>query len=84
MDFIPEALNKKPEVLLIYTQRMIRGRTFEMIENLGILTLAAQLNANGFEAKAYTGITTDAVKTIKNMKDRLFAVCFCLRGMLPS
>ena len=76
MDFIPEALNKKPEVLLIYTQRMIRGRTFEMIENLGILTLAAQLNANGFEAKAYTGITTDAVKTIKNMKDRLFAVCF--------
>jgi radical SAM superfamily enzyme YgiQ (UPF0313 family) len=76
VDFIPEALNKKPEVLLIYTQRMIRGRTFEMIENLGILTLAAQLNANGFEAKAYTGITTDAVKTIKNMKDRLFAVCF--------
>jgi radical SAM superfamily enzyme YgiQ (UPF0313 family) len=55
---------------------MVRGRTFEMIENLGILTLAAQLNANGFEAKAYTGITTDAVKTIEKMKDSLFAVCF--------
>ncbi|MDD3307830.1 MAG: radical SAM protein [Acetobacterium sp.] len=76
MDFIPETLIEKPEVLLVYTQRMVRGRTFEMIENLGILTLAAQLNANGFEAKAYTGITTDAVKTIEKMKDRLFAVCF--------
>ena len=59
MDFIPETLINKPKVLLVYTQRMVRGRTFEMIENLGILTLAAQLNANGFEAKAYTGITTD-------------------------
>lgn len=76
MDFIPTTINKKPEVLLVYTQRMIRGRTFEMIENLGILTLAAQLNANGFDAKAYTGITTDAVKTIEKMKDDLFAVCF--------
>jgi radical SAM superfamily enzyme YgiQ (UPF0313 family) len=76
VDFIPETLIEKPEVLLVYTQRMVRGRTFEMIENLGILTLAAQLNANGFEAKAYTGITTDAVKTIEKMKDRLFAVCF--------
>lgn len=76
MDFISETISSKPEVLLIYTQRMIRGRTFEMIENLGILTLAAQLNANGFKAKAYTGITTDVVKTIKNLKDRLFAVCF--------
>lgn len=52
MDFISETISSKPEVLLIYTQRMIRGRTFEMIENLGILTLAAQLNANGFKAKA--------------------------------
>jgi len=76
VDFIPKTITRKPEVLLVYTQRMIRGRTFEMIENLGILTLAAQLNANGFDAKAYTGITTDAVKTIKNLKDRLFAVCF--------
>lgn len=65
MDFIPETLINKPKVLLVYTQRMVRGRTFEMIENLGILTLAAQLNANGFEAKAYTGITTDAVRTIE-------------------
>lgn len=76
MAFIPETVTRKPEVLLVYTQRMIRGRTFEMIENLGILTLAAQLNASGFDAKAYTGITTDAVKTIEEMKDRLFAVCF--------
>ncbi len=76
MDFIPETLINKPKVLLVYTQRMVRGRTFEMIENLGILTLAAQLNANGFEAKAYTGITTDAVRTIEKMKDSLFAVCF--------
>ncbi|HEY5537463.1 MAG TPA: radical SAM protein [Acetobacterium sp.] len=76
MDFISETMTNKPRVLLVYTQRMVRGRTFEMIENLGILTLAAQLNANGFDAKAYTGITTDAVKTIKKMKDSLFAVCF--------
>ncbi|HOO88184.1 MAG TPA: cobalamin-dependent protein [Synergistales bacterium] len=47
-----------------------------MIGNLGILTLAAQLNADGFEAYAYTGITTDVVKTIGQMKERLFAVCF--------
>lgn len=76
MDFIPETITRKPEVLLVYTQRRVIGRTFEMIENLGILTLAAQLNANGFNAKAYTGITTDAVKTIEKLKDRLFAVCF--------
>lgn len=76
MDFIPQTMVAKPQILLVYTQRMIRGRTFEMIENLGILTLAAQLNANGFEAKAYTGITTDAVKKIKARKDSLFAVCF--------
>jgi len=76
VDFIPKTITRKPEVLLVYTQRMVRGRTFEMIENLGILTLAAQINANGFDAKAYTGITTDAVKTIEKMKDRLFAVCF--------
>ncbi len=76
MDFIPQTMIVKPKVLLVYTQRMIRGRTFEMIENLGILTLAAQLNANGFDAKAYTGITTDAVKVIEAMKDDLFAVCF--------
>lgn len=76
MDSISATITNNPKVLLVYTQRMIRGRTFEMIENLGILTLAAQLNANGFEAKAYTGITTDAVKTIEKMKDDLFAVCF--------
>ncbi|MBI4857953.1 MAG: B12-binding domain-containing radical SAM protein [Acetobacterium woodii] len=76
MDFISETIASRPKVLLVYTQRMVRGRTFEMIENLGILTLAAQLNANGFEAKAYTGITTDAVKTIEKSKDDLFAVCF--------
>lgn len=76
MDFISETMTNKPKVLLVYTQRMVRGRTFEMIENLGILTLAAQLNANGFDAKAYTGISTDAVKTIEKMKDGLFAVCF--------
>lgn len=76
MDFISKTMKNNPKVLLIYTQRMVRGRTFEMIENLGILTLAAQLNANGFEAKAYTGITTDVMKTIGKMKDDLFAVCF--------
>lgn len=76
MDFIPETISRKPEVLLVYTQRRVIGRTFEMIENLGILTLAAQLNANGFKAKAYTGITTDVEKTIEKLKDRLFAVCF--------
>lgn len=76
MDLVSESMNNKPKVLLVYTQRMVRGRTFEMIENLGILTLAAELNAHGFDAKAYTGITTDAVKTIEKMKDCLFAVCF--------
>ncbi len=69
-------MKKPPLVLLVYTQRMIRGRTFEMIGNLGILTLAAQLNANGFEAKVCTCITTDVVKIIERMKESLFAVCF--------
>lgn len=69
-------MNPSPLVLLVYTQRLVLGRTFEMIGNLGILTLAAQLNADGFEAYAYTGITTDVVKTIGRMKERLFAVCF--------
>ena len=69
-------MNASPLVLLVYTQRLVPGRTFEMIGNLGILTLAAQLNADGFEAYAYTGITTDVVKTIGQMKERLFAVCF--------
>ena len=69
-------MNPSPLVLLVYTQRLVPGRTFEMIGNLGILTLAAQLNADGFEAYAYTGITTDVVKTIGRMKERLFAVCF--------
>ncbi len=76
MDFIWKKISNKPKVLLVYTQRMVRGRTFEMIGNLGILTLAAELNANGFDAKAYTGITTDVVKVIEKMKDCLFAVCF--------
>ncbi len=76
MAFISKTMKSKPKILLIYAQRMVRGRTFEMIENLGILTLAARLNANGFEAKAYTGITTDAMKTIEKMKEDLFAVCF--------
>lgn len=69
-------MKRPPLVLLVYTQRLVPGRTFEMIGNLGVLTLAAQLNAGGFDAKAYTGITTDVVKTIGGMKDRLFAVCF--------
>ncbi|MDD3169863.1 MAG: radical SAM protein [Eubacteriales bacterium] len=76
MDFISKTMKNKPEVLLIYTQRMVKGRNFEAIGNLGILTLAAQLNANGFEAKAYTGITTDAMRIIEKKKDDLFAVCF--------
>ncbi|SMC90164.1 B12-binding domain-containing radical SAM protein [Sporomusa malonica] len=76
MDFIWETMNNKPKVLLVYTQRMVKGRTFEMIENLGTLTLAAQLNAHGFAAKAYTAIATDVMKTIEKMKDCLFAVCF--------
>jgi len=69
-------MRENPIVLLVYTQRMVIGRTFEMIGNLGILTLAAQLNANGFDAKACTGITTDVAKTIGRRKDQLFAVCF--------
>lgn len=76
MDFIWETMNSKPKVLLVYTQRMVKGRTFEMIGNLGTLTLAAQLNAHGFDAKAYTAIATDVMKTIEKMKDCLFAVCF--------
>ncbi len=69
-------MNASPLVLLVYTQRLVLGRTFEMIGNLGILTLAAQLNADGFEAYAYTGITTETLNTIGRMKERLFAVCF--------
>ncbi|WKY47598.1 radical SAM protein [Eubacteriaceae bacterium ES3] len=74
MDIISE--NIKNKVLLVYTQRLIRGRTFEMIESLGTLTLAAQLNQNGFEAKALTGITTDVMDVIKQEGSSLFAVCF--------
>lgn len=76
MDFIPKAMKHKPAVLLVYTQRLVKGRTFEMIGNLGLLTLAAELNAHGFAAQVYTGITTDVVKMIEARKDCLFAVCF--------
>ncbi|WKY44659.1 hypothetical protein Q5O14_00770 [Eubacteriaceae bacterium ES2] len=74
MDTVSKNLNNK--VLLIYTQRLIRGRTFEMVESLGILTLAAQLNQHGFAAKALTAITTDAMAVIRQEAPRLFAVCF--------
>jgi radical SAM superfamily enzyme YgiQ (UPF0313 family) len=65
-----------PEVLLIYTQRMVVGRTFESIGNLGILTLATRLRSCGFKTTAMTGITTDVMKKIESMSKTLFAACF--------
>ena len=63
-------------MLLIYTQRWIPGRPFELVGSLGGLTLAARLRSFGFEAWSYTGITTDVVRTIREHLTELFAVCF--------
>lgn len=65
-----------PHIILTYTQRLIPGRTFEEIGNLGILTLASQLCAKGFHARAFCGIATDIANIIQNYKEKLFAVCF--------
>ena len=43
-------------VLLIYTQRWIPGRPFELVGSLGGLTLAATLRSRGFAAQSYTGV----------------------------
>ena len=63
-------------VLLIYTQRGIPGRPFELVGSLGGLTLAATLRSRGFAAQSYTGITVDVVRTIRERISELFAVCF--------
>ena len=63
-------------VLLIYTQRWIPGRPFELVGSLGGLTLAATLRSRGFAAQSYTGITVDVVRTIRERISELFAVCF--------
>lgn len=63
-------------VLLIYAQRIVPGRTFEYVGNLGTITLAAQLCQRGYQARAFTGLTTDAARLIEAHLDGLFAVCF--------
>ncbi|HBC74894.1 MAG TPA: hypothetical protein DC017_08625, partial [Candidatus Wallbacteria bacterium] len=49
-----------PYIILIYAQRIVYGRKFEHLGNLGISSLAAYLEDKGFRARAFTGITTDA------------------------
>lgn len=49
-----------PYIILIYAQRIVYGRKFEHLGNLGISCLAAYLEDKGFRARAFTGITTDA------------------------
>ena len=49
-----------PSILLMYVQRLVYGRKFEHLGNLGISSLAAYLEDKGFRARAFTGITTDA------------------------
>lgn len=49
-----------PYIILIYAQRIVFGRKFEHLGNLGISSLAAYLEDKGFRARAFTGITTDA------------------------
>lgn len=76
MDTVQQKLSGEPEVLLIYAQRLVPGRVFEYIGNLGILTLAAALRQKGFAAHAFTGIATDAAALIEAGRDKLSAVCF--------
>ncbi|MZP30590.1 radical SAM protein [Heliobacterium undosum] len=52
---------KRPYILLLYVQRMIYKRTFEFLDNLGLMTLAAYLEERGYKARVFTGITTDAM-----------------------
>ncbi len=66
----------RPGVLLAYPQRLVLGRTFASIGNLGILTLAGILQEQGFAAAAFTGIATDAMALIGRAGPGLFAVCF--------
>ncbi len=49
-----------PYIILIYAQRIVYGRKFEHLGNLGISCLAAYLEDKGLRARAFTGITTDA------------------------
>lgn len=53
---------ENPYVLLMYVQRSVYKRSFKYVHNLGIATLAAWLETQGYLAKAFTGITTDALE----------------------
>ncbi len=44
----------------MYVQRIVHGRKFEHLGNLGISSLSAYLEEKGYTARAFTGITTDA------------------------
>lgn len=68
-------MDTKKSVLLIYAQRIVPGRTFEYVGNLGTITLAAQLCQRGYKARAFTGLATDAARLIETHPDGLFAVC---------
>lgn len=59
-------MDDRPYVILIYAQRMIFGRKFEHLGNLGISSLAAFLEKNGYKARAFTGISTDAAALFRS------------------
>ncbi|MCX8131424.1 MAG: B12-binding domain-containing radical SAM protein [Clostridia bacterium] len=63
-------------ILLMYVQRMVYKRTFEYLDNLGLMSIAAFLEDNGYRARVFTGITTDAVKVFEeeSRKYPIFAV----------
>ncbi len=56
----------RPYILLLHLQRMVLHRQFEHLDNLGLLTLAAFLEENGYRARAFTGITTDGLAVIEH------------------
>ena len=63
-----------PLVLLMYVQRMVHKRTFEHVGNLGIISLAAFLESKGYCARAFVGITTDALHLVAEESRRIRAV----------
>lgn len=52
-------------ILLLYIQRFAPGRNFLHLDNLGIMTLAAFLDAKGYRARSFTGISTEALKIVE-------------------
>lgn len=78
MDSVRQILESggDPAVLLVYAQRLVLGRTFASIGNLGTLTLATRLRRRGFNAVAYTAISSDVMKLLAGLRRKPFAVGF--------